>query len=51
MITSIAVVMIYLAYLLVTVPMLVSRLSGRWPLPADGTEPPASSPSAAGACR
>jgi urea carboxylase system permease len=33
-ITSIAVVMIYLAYLLVTVPMLVSRLRGRWPLPA-----------------
>jgi urea carboxylase system permease len=35
-ITSIAVVMIYLAYLLVTVPMLISRLRGRWPLPADG---------------
>ncbi|WP_369138325.1 APC family permease [Modestobacter versicolor] len=34
-ITSIAVVMIYLAYLLVTVPMLVSRLRGRWPLPAE----------------
>ncbi len=32
-ITSIAVVMIYLAYLLVTVPMLISRLRGRWPLP------------------
>ena len=32
--TSIAVVMIYLAYLLVTVPMLVARLRGRWPLPA-----------------
>jgi amino acid transporter len=32
-ITSIAVVMIYLAYLLVTVPMLVARLRGRWPLP------------------
>ncbi|WP_138731826.1 APC family permease [Modestobacter excelsi] len=33
--TSIAVVMIYLAYLLVTGPMLVSRLRGRWPLPAE----------------
>jgi urea carboxylase system permease len=33
--TSIAVVMIYLAYLLVTVPMLISRLRGRWPLPAE----------------
>lgn len=32
-ITSIAIIMIYLAYLLVTVPMLVSRLRGRWPLP------------------
>ena len=32
-ITSIAVVMIYLSYLLVTVPMLISRLRGRWPLP------------------
>ncbi|SFN84638.1 amino acid/polyamine/organocation transporter, APC superfamily (TC 2.A.3) [Geodermatophilus obscurus] len=31
--TSIAVVMIYLAYLLVTGPMLVARLRGRWPLP------------------
>jgi amino acid transporter len=29
-ITSIAIVMVYLAYLLVTVPMLVSRLRGRW---------------------
>ncbi|MCW2697012.1 MAG: putative amino acid permease [Modestobacter sp.] len=34
-VTSIAVVMIYLAYLLVTVPMLVARLRGRWPLPPD----------------
>jgi urea carboxylase system permease len=33
-ITSIAVVMIYLAYLLVTGPMLVARLRGRWPLRA-----------------
>jgi amino acid transporter len=32
-ITSIAIIMIYLAYLLVTVPMLISRLRGRWPLP------------------
>jgi urea carboxylase system permease len=38
-ITSIAVVMIYLAYLLVTVPMLVARLRGRWPLPADPARP------------
>jgi urea carboxylase system permease len=30
--TSIAIIMVYLAYLLVTVPMLVSRLRGRWPL-------------------
>ena len=30
-VTSIAVVMIYLAYLLVTVPMLLARLRGRWP--------------------
>ncbi|RBY94176.1 amino acid permease [Blastococcus sp. TBT05-19] len=34
-ITSIAVVMIYLAYLLVTVPMLISRLRGRWPAPEE----------------
>jgi urea carboxylase system permease len=33
--TSIAVIMIYLAYLLVTVPMLVSRLRGQYE-PADG---------------
>ncbi len=33
--TSIAVVMIYLAYLLVTLPMLAARLRGRWPLPAE----------------
>ena len=30
-VTSIAVIMIYLAYLLVTVPMLLSRLRGDWP--------------------
>jgi urea carboxylase system permease len=37
--TSIAVVMIYVAYLLVTVPMLLARLRGRWqpqPVDADG---------------
>src|SRR5579863_9263874 len=32
--TSIAVIMIYLAYLLVTVPLLKKRLAGQWP-PAD----------------
>ena len=30
-ITSIGIIMIYVAYLLVTVPMLVSRARGRWP--------------------
>jgi urea carboxylase system permease len=30
-ITSIAIIMIYIAYLLVTVPMLVKRLRGEWP--------------------
>ncbi|NUK77875.1 amino acid permease [Streptomyces lunaelactis] len=34
-ITSIAVIMIYLAYLLVTLPMLVQRLRGKWQ-PAEG---------------
>ncbi|MFC8918563.1 APC family permease [Streptomyces sp. NPDC057116] len=34
-VTSIGIVMIYLAYLLVTVPMLVARLRGRW-RPAEG---------------
>ncbi|MDQ8704101.1 amino acid permease [Streptomyces sp. LHD-70] len=29
--TSVAIIMIYLAYLLVTVPMLVKRLRGQWP--------------------
>jgi amino acid transporter len=37
-ITSIAIIMIYLAYLLVTVPMLVSRLRGRWPVPGERTD-------------
>jgi urea carboxylase system permease len=31
--TSIAVIMIYLAYLMVTAPMLVQRLKGQWPPP------------------
>ncbi|MFF8955506.1 amino acid permease [Streptomyces sp. NPDC014894] len=34
-ITSIAIIMIYLAYLLVTVPMLIQRLRGNW-RPAEG---------------
>ncbi|MBT2507837.1 amino acid permease [Streptomyces sp. ISL-98] len=34
-ITSIAIIMIYVAYLLVTVPMLIQRLRGRWQ-PAEG---------------
>jgi urea carboxylase system permease len=33
-ITSIGIIMIYVAYLLVTGPMLVSRLRGRWPPPS-----------------
>ncbi len=33
-VTSIAIVMIYLAYLLVTLPMLVKRLAGGWQSPA-----------------
>ncbi|WP_084143473.1 APC family permease [Amycolatopsis taiwanensis] len=32
-VTSVAVIMIYLAYLLVTVPMLISRFRGDWPGP------------------
>ena len=32
-VTSVAVIMIYLAYLLVTVPMLVKRFRGQWPGP------------------
>lgn len=38
-VTSIAVVMIYVASLLVAVPMLLSRLRGRWPLPAGPAGP------------
>ncbi|MBP2479282.1 urea carboxylase system permease [Crossiella equi] len=39
-VTSIAIILIYLAYLLVTVPMLIARLRGQWPLPlAEGSEP------------
>jgi amino acid transporter len=33
--TSIAIIMIYIAYLLVTTPMLVRRLRGQWPPPGD----------------
>jgi urea carboxylase system permease len=36
-ITSIAIIMIYIAYLLVTVPMLLKRLRGEWP-PKDAKE-------------
>jgi urea carboxylase system permease len=36
-ITSIGIIMIYIAYLLVTVPMLVQRLQGKWP-PRHGRE-------------
>jgi urea carboxylase system permease len=35
-VTSVAVIMIYLAYLLVTVPMLRRRLRGEWPEPGAG---------------
>jgi urea carboxylase system permease len=35
-VTSIAIIMIYVAYLLVTVPMLVQRLRGRWTPRAEG---------------
>jgi urea carboxylase system permease len=35
-VTSVAVIMIYLAYLLVTAPMLVKRLRGEWPGPDAG---------------
>ncbi|MET0188494.1 MAG: APC family permease [Pseudonocardia sediminis] len=35
-VTSVAIIMIYIAYLLVTIPMLVKRLRGQWPDP-DGT--------------
>jgi urea carboxylase system permease len=34
-ITSIGIIMIYIAYLLVTAPMLVKRLRGQWPPPGD----------------
>lgn len=36
--TSIAVIMIYLAYLMVTGPLLMQRLRGRWPLTQPGDE-------------
>ncbi|QHC72446.1 amino acid permease [Rathayibacter sp. VKM Ac-2805] len=35
-VTSVAVILIYLAYLLVTVPLLIARLRGRWPAAAPG---------------
>jgi amino acid transporter len=35
-VTSVAIIMIYIAYLLVTVPMLRKRLRGEWPGPDDG---------------
>jgi len=37
--SSISIVLIYLSYLLVTVPMLRNRLLKKWPLAADGSEP------------
>ena len=37
-ITSIAIIMIYIAYLLVTVPMLFARLRGEWPGPGAGKD-------------
>jgi urea carboxylase system permease len=36
-ITSIGIIMIYIAYLLVTVPMLLARLRGQWPRNAEAT--------------
>ncbi|WHT16072.1 amino acid permease [Crossiella sp. CA-258035] len=39
-VTSIAIILIYLAYLLVTVPLLIARFRGRWPLATvEGAEP------------
>ena len=35
-VTSVAIIMIYIAYLLVTGPMLLKRLRGEWPGPGDG---------------
>jgi urea carboxylase system permease len=37
-VTSVAVIMIYLAYLLVTVPLLAKRLRGQWPGPDAGRD-------------
>ena len=37
-VSTIGIVLIYLAYLLVTVPMLLSRFRKKWPLADDGTE-------------
>src|SRR3712207_6245034 len=36
--TSIAIIMVYLAYRLVTVPMLLSRLRGRWPVTGERSD-------------
>ena len=48
-ITSIGIIMIYIAYLLVTVPMLRLRLRGEWP--PQHAEARGSSRSASWACR
>ena len=45
-ITSVAIIMFYIAYLRVTGPMLLRRLRGKWPTP----EPGRTSRSAAGGC-
>jgi amino acid transporter len=37
-VTSVAIIMIYIAYLLVTAPMLRRRLKGEWPGPGAGTD-------------
>ena len=49
-ITSIGIIMIYIAYLLVTVPMLRKRLRGEWP-PKDAEGSRATSRSASSGCR
>jgi urea carboxylase system permease len=35
-VTSLAIIMVYIAYLLVTTPMLIKRLRGEWPVPDPG---------------
>ncbi|WP_433274777.1 APC family permease [Pseudonocardia xinjiangensis] len=37
-VTSVAIIMIYIAYLLVTAPMLVKRFRGEWPGPSGGKD-------------